>query len=187
MKAPLASAVVFIDEIDALAKTRSNSSLGRSFSGSNDEREQTLNQLLTEMDGFYSSSTSSEETPPVTIVLFAATNRPDVLDPALLRPGRFDRHVHVGLPDRDGREAILRLHASKVQLEREGSENEVEWKMLAGDNFMKGFSGAEIENVVNEAAFMAIRRKNNLVGQSHLVEAVEKVARMKYSGLYNSM
>jgi len=152
---------------------------GSSFGGGCDEREQTLNQLLTEMDGFHSSNQH------VTIVVFAATNRPDVLDPALLRPGRFDRHVHVGLPDRDGREAILKLHATKIQLAKEGTLNGINWKHVVKDKFMNDFSGADIENVVNEAAFLAVRKNDVLVGQNHLMEATEKIAKMKLSGLHH--
>jgi len=176
---PQASAVIFIDEIDALAKSRVGASGGSSFGGGCDEREQTLNQLLTEMDGFHSSNQH------VTIVVFAATNRPDVLDPALLRPGRFDRHVHVGLPDRDGREAILKLHATKIQLAKEGTLNGINWKHVVKDKFMNDFSGADIENVVNEAAFLAVRKNDVLVGQNHLMEATEKIAKMKLSGLHH--
>ena len=177
---PPPSAVIFIDEIDALAKSRSGSSFGGSFSGANDEREQTLNQLLTEMDGFHSASSTN---PKVSIVVFAATNRPDVLDPALLRPGRFDRHVHVGLPNKEGREAIFKLHASKIRVVNDSHAKKVRWDELAADKLTHGFSGAEIENVVNEAAFLAIRQNDEYVYHDHFFASIQKISKMKLSAL----
>eukprot|EP00752_Nemacystus_decipiens_P005896 g5329.t1 len=146
--------IIFIDELDALAKVRGGIN-------SNDEREQTLNQLLTEMDGFDSEGRS--------VLVVAATNRPEVLDPALTRPGRFDRHVTVGLPNTSGRRAILEVHCRKVRMQREGCE--------ALENVARstsGFSGAELANVVNEAAILAARRSEAEVGPEHLRMAVAR-------------
>lgn len=170
-----ASALVFIDEIDALAKRRSG---GHDLMGnSNDEREQTLNQLLTEMDGFHSRNEQR-----VVVIVLAATNRPDVLDPALLRPGRFDRHVRVGLPDDEGREAVLKLHARTVLGEE--IANELDYRDLS--RRATGCSGADLANVVREATFLAARDDgdNDTAGapkltQKHLVDAVAKVQLMK--------
>src|SRR5205823_7113512 len=131
-----APCIVFIDEIDAVGRQR-----GAGLGGGNDEREQTLNQLLVEMDGFEAT---------LGIVVIAATNRPDILDPALLRPGRFDRQVMVGNPDLRGREAILRVHARKVAL-----ESEANLRSIARGT--PGFSGADLANLVNEAALLAAR------------------------------
>jgi len=146
--------IIFIDEIDAVGRHR-----GSGLGGGHDEREQTLNQLLTEMDGF---STEGG------VVLLAATNRPDVLDPALLRGGRFDRRVHVDLPDLNGREAILKVHARRIQLEDQSFLT----KIARGT---PGSSGADLENIINEAALLAARRNKEKVGLDDLEEARDKV------------
>ncbi|KAL7527798.1 hypothetical protein ACHAXR_006265 [Thalassiosira sp. AJA248-18] len=161
-------AIIFIDEIDALAKRRDSgmglpSSLG---GGGCDEREQTLNQLLTEMDGFATGGSSSE----VNVIIIAATNRPEVLDPAIMRPGRFDRHVQVTLPDARGREAILRVHARRIRWD----QSSVNFCELPTHNF----SGADLKNVINEAALFALRRGSPVVAQDHLLEAVQKIRAM---------
>ena len=145
--------IIFIDEIDAVGRQR-----GAGLGGGNDEREQTLNQLLVEMDGI------SEN---VGIVIIAATNRPDVLDPALLRPGRFDRQITVSLPDRNGREAILKVHARNKIL----SDN-IDLGALADRT--PGFSGADLENVLNEAAIMAVRNKHEKITMEDLDEAIDR-------------
>lgn len=149
-----APCIVFIDEIDTIGKKRD----GQGFSG-NDEREQTLNQLLTEMDGFDASKG---------VVILAATNRPDSLDPALLRPGRFDRRIPVELPDLKGREEILKVHARKVRL----SDN-VDFNAIA--RAASGASGAELANMVNEAALRAVRGNRKFVTQADLEESIETV------------
>ncbi len=149
-----APCIVFIDEIDAIGKKRDNSGVG-----GNDEREQTLNQLLTEMDGFDSSKG---------VVILAATNRPETLDKALLRPGRFDRRIPVELPDLKGREAILRVHAAQIKL---GAQ--IDFNAIA--RATSGASGAELANIVNEAALLAVRNHRSAVIQSDLEEAVEMV------------
>ena len=149
-----APCIVFIDEIDTIGKKRDTAG----FSG-NDEREQTLNQLLTEMDGFDGSKG---------VVILAATNRPDSLDPALLRPGRFDRRVPVELPDLKGREEILKVHAAKVKLSDDIDFNEVA-RMAAGT------SGAELANIVNEAALRAVKFGRKFVKQEDLIESIEVV------------
>ncbi|MBF2047841.1 MAG: ATP-dependent zinc metalloprotease FtsH [Elainella sp. C42_A2020_010] len=150
-----APCIVFIDELDALGKARSsNSALG-----SNDEQEQTLNQLLTEMDGFEGNTG---------VIIIAATNRPEVLDPALRRPGRFDRLVTVDRPDKLGREAILRVHAKKVQL-----DSDVDLGAIATRT--PGFSGADLANLINEAALLAARKNQTLVRMADLNEAIERV------------
>ena len=146
-----APCIVFIDEIDAIGKSRDN------IMGGNDEREQTLNQLLSEMDGFDSSKG---------VVILAATNRPEVLDKALLRPGRFDRRIIVDLPDLEGRVAILKVHAKDVKM-----EDDTDLDMIARTT--PGASGADLENIINEAALLAVRRNKERVGQSELEEAVE--------------
>ena len=146
--------IVFIDEIDAIGQKRSGGAYG-----GNDEREQTLNQLLTEMDGFESNNG---------VIILAATNRPESLDPALTRPGRFDRRVPVELPDLKGREAILRVHAKKVKL-----EPDVDFTAIA--RMASGASGAELANIVNEAALHAVRSGRKLVSQSDLEESIEVV------------
>ncbi len=154
-KAKAASpAIVFIDEMDAVGRQRF-AGLG----GSNDEREQTLNQLLVEMDGF---DTNQE------VIVMAATNRPDVLDPALLRPGRFDRQVTIGLPDKQGREAILKIHTRGIPLAAE-----VDLVSLAGGT--TGFSGADLANLVNEAALTAARRNKKLIETADFEDALDKV------------
>lgn len=150
-----APCIVFIDEIDAIGQKRSS---GGAYGG-NDEREQTLNQLLTEMDGFESNNG---------VIILAATNRPESLDPALTRPGRFDRRVPVELPDLKGREAILRVHAKKVKL-----EPDVDFTAIA--RMASGASGAELANIVNEAALHAVRSGRKLVSQSDLEESIEVV------------
>ncbi len=146
--------IVFIDEIDAVGRHR-----GAGLGGGNDEREQTLNQLLVEMDGFEANES---------VILIAATNRPDVLDPALLRPGRFDRHVVVPNPDLAGREKILRVHLRKVPL-----APDVEPKVIARGT--PGFSGADLANLVNEGALLAARRGKRVVNMSELEDAKDKV------------
>ena len=149
-----APCIVFIDEIDTIGKKRDGSGLS-----GNDEREQTLNQLLTEMDGFEASKG---------VVILAATNRPETLDPALLRPGRFDRRVPVELPDLKGREDILRVHAKKVRL-----GDDVDLNAIA--RAASGASGAELANMINEAALRAVRQGRQYVNQSDLQESIEVV------------
>ena len=149
-----APCIVFIDEIDAIGQKRSGGQYG-----GNDEREQTLNQLLTEMDGFADNTG---------VIILAATNRPESLDPALTRPGRFDRRVPVELPDLKGREDILKVHAKKVKL----AEN-VDFNVVA--RMASGASGAELANIVNEAALRAVRDGRKLVTQSDLEESIEVV------------
>ena len=149
-----APCIIFIDEIDALAKSRANG-----FS-SNDEREQTLNQLLVEMDGFDNEKG---------LIILAATNRVDVLDPAILRPGRFDRQVPVEKPDVKGREAILRIHAKNVKLDKD-----VDFESVAHGT--TGFAGADLANVVNEAALLAVRNKRKKVTMEDFNEAIDKVS-----------
>ena len=149
-----APCIIFIDEIDAVGRHR-----GAGLGGGNAEREQTLNQLLVEMDGF-------EENEGV--ILISATNRPDVLDPALLRPGRFDRQVHVPNPDIIGREKILKVHVKKVKL-----SNEIDLKVVARGT--PGFSGADLANLVNEAALLAARRGKRVVTQVEFEDAKDKV------------
>ena len=149
-----APCIVFIDEIDTIGKKRDS----QGFSG-NDEREQTLNQLLTEMDGFDASKG---------VVILGATNRPDTLDPALLRPGRFDRRIPVELPDLKGREEILKVHARKIKI-----GDDVDFNAIA--RAASGASGAELANMVNEAALRAVRENRKFVTQSDLEESVEVV------------
>lgn len=149
-----APCIVFIDEIDTIGKKRDNAGYG-----GNDEREQTLNQLLTEMDGFDASKG---------VVILAATNRPDSLDPALLRPGRFDRRIPVELPDLKGREEILKVHAKKVRL-----GDDIDFNAIA--RAASGASGAELANMVNEAALRAVRENRKFVTQADLVESIETV------------
>ena len=146
--------IIFIDEIDAVGRQR-----GAGLGGSHDEREQTLNQILVEMDGFDSS---------VNIIIIAATNRPDVLDPALLRPGRFDRQVVLDRPDIKGRQAILDVHTRGKPLE-DGCDPESLAKQTPG------FSGADLENLVNEAAILAARRNKKTIGKSEMEEAIDRV------------
>ncbi|HOD66426.1 MAG TPA: ATP-dependent zinc metalloprotease FtsH, partial [candidate division Zixibacteria bacterium] len=149
-----APCIIFIDEIDAVGRHR-----GAGLGGGHDEREQTLNQLLVEMDGFESNEG---------VILIAATNRPDVLDPALLRPGRFDRQIVVPNPDVKGREGILRVHARKVKL-----SEEVDFEVLARGT--PGMSGADLANVVNEAALLASRKNRDAVTMEDFEEAKDKV------------
>ena len=149
-----APCIVFIDEIDAVGRQR-----GAGLGGGHDEREQTLNQLLVEMDGFGANEG---------IIMIAATNRPDILDPALLRPGRFDRQIVVGAPDVKGREEILKVHTKKKPL-----AEDVDLKVLAKRT--PGFSGADIENLANEAALLAVRRSEKLIGMQEFEEAITRV------------
>jgi cell division protease FtsH len=146
--------IVFVDEIDAVGRQR-----GAGLGGSHDEREQTLNQMLVEMDGFDTDTN---------VIIMAATNRPDILDPALLRPGRFDRRVVLDRPDMRGREAILKVHSKGKPL-----EPAVDLAVLARST--PGFVGADLENLVNEAAILAARRNKKLIGQPELEEAIERV------------
>lgn len=149
-----APCIVFIDEIDAIGQKRNSGSLG-----GNDEREQTLNQLLTEMDGFEGNSG---------VIILAATKRPESLDPALTRPGRFDRRIPVELPDLQGREEILRVHAKKIKLSGDADFHAVA-RMAAGA------SGAELANIINEAALRAVRNNRTVVSQADLEESIEVV------------
>jgi cell division protease FtsH len=148
--------IVFIDELDAIGKSRASSG----FYGGNDEREQTLNQLLTEMDGFAADG--------ATVIVLAATNRPETLDPALLRPGRFDRQVLVDRPDKIGREAILKIHARKVTL-----APDTDLKTIAART--SGFAGADLANLVNESALLAARAGRDSVAMADFSEAIERV------------
>jgi len=149
-----APCIVFIDEIDAIGQKRNTNAMG-----GNDEREQTLNQLLTEMDGFEGNSG---------VMILAATNRPESLDPALTRPGRFDRRVPVELPDLDGREKILRVHAKKVKI-----ADDVDFRTVA--RMASGASGAELANIVNEAALRAVRSGRKFATQADMEESIEVV------------
>lgn len=146
--------IIFIDEIDAVGRQR-----GAGLGGGHDEREQTLNQLLVEMDGFSTN---------MGIIIMAATNRPDVLDPALLRPGRFDRQITISLPDVRGREAILKVHARNKKLDPKIKLNEFASRI-------PGFSGADIENLLNEAALLAARDNRTLISEADMDEAVDRV------------
>ena len=148
-----APCIVFIDEVDTIGKKRDGQL------GGNDEREQTLNQLLTEMDGFEGNSG---------VIILAATNRPESLDPALTRPGRFDRRVPVELPDLQGREAILRVHAKKIKI-----ADDVDFNKVA--RMASGASGAELANIVNEAALRAVRDGRKFATQADLEESIEVV------------
>lgn len=149
-----APAIIFVDEIDAVGRVR-----GGGVGGGNDEREQTLNQILVEMDGFE---------PSEKVIVMAATNRPDVLDPALLRPGRFDRRVTLDLPDREGREEILQIHARKKPL-----AEDVNLKVIAERT--PGFSGADLASLMNEGAILAAREERKTVAQYDLIRSIEKV------------
>ena len=152
-----APSIIFVDELDAIGRSRTSGVAG--FSGGNDEREQTLNQILTEMDGFDSSTG---------VIVIGATNRPDVLDAALLRPGRFDRRVAVQPPDRNGREAILRVHTRHVPL-----GDDVDLAGLASTT--PGMVGADLANLVNEAALLAARRSHDKVQEADFTDALEKI------------
>ena len=149
-----APCIVFIDEIDAIGQKRNNGGMG-----GNDEREQTLNQLLTEMDGFEGNTG---------VIILAATNRPESLDPALTRPGRFDRRVPVELPDLAGREAILKVHAKKIK-----TADDVNFHTIA--RMASGASGAELANIINEAALRAVRNGRTIVNEADLEESIEVV------------
>ncbi len=149
-----APCMIFIDEIDAVGRQR-----GAGMGGGHDEREQTLNQMLVEMDGMSDNSG---------VVVIAATNRPDVLDPALLRPGRFDRQITVSLPDLKGREAILKVHARNKKI-----ASDVDLQALARRT--PGFSGADLENVLNEAAILSVREKKNIIETPQIDEAIDRV------------
>ncbi len=149
-----APAIIFVDELDAIGRQR-----GAGLGGGNDEREQTLNQILVEMDGFAGDTS---------VIVIAATNRPDVLDPALLRPGRFDRQITVGLPDVRGREAVLRIH-----LRGKPTSADVEPSVLARQT--PGFSGADLANLVNEAALHAARNGSKQIAMRHFAEALDKI------------
>jgi cell division protease FtsH len=149
-----APSIIFIDEIDAIGRQR-----GRGFVGGHDEREQTLNQILVEMDGF---------TPNDNVIVVAATNRGDLLDPALLRPGRFDRRVMLDMPDRDGREGILKIHAKGKKFVKS-----INWSRVADRTV--GFSGADIENMLNEAAILAARENKKGISMEDIEEAATKV------------
>ena len=151
-----APCIVFIDELDAIGRTRSGAAVG---GGSNEEREQTLNQLLVELDGFE---------PHKAVIIMSATNRPEILDPALLRPGRFDRQILVDRPDREGRLAILRVHARGVPL-----DSETKLEAIAAQT--PGFAGAELRNLVNEAALSAARRGAETVSQQDFSHAIDRV------------
>ncbi len=152
-----APAIIFVDELDAIGRSRS--SAGPNISGGHDEREQTLNQILTEMDGF---------DPRSGVIVLGATNRPEILDPALLRPGRFDRRVVVSPPDRAGREAILRVHTRGVPL-----ADDVDLGRIASST--PGMVGADLENLVNEAALLAARREHEKVNREDLTDALERI------------
>lgn len=149
-----APAIIFIDELDAVGRSR-----GAGIGGGNDEREQTLNQLLVEMDGIKENSG---------ILIMAATNRTDVLDPALLRPGRFDRTITVGLPDIKEREAILKLHANGKRI-----ANNINFAMVARRT--PGFSGAQLENVINEASLLSVRENTGVITIEQIDEAIDRV------------
>lgn len=150
-----APCIIFVDEIDAVGRQR-----GSGLGGSHDEREQTLNQILVEMDGFDTETN---------VIVIAATNRPDVLDPALLRPGRFDRQVVLDKPDLKDRQAILGVHRKNKPLEEKADLEEVAKRT-------PGFSGADLANILNEAAILTARRNKNKIGQSELLESIEKVS-----------
>lgn len=146
--------IIFIDEIDAVGRQR-----GAGLGGGNDEREQTLNQLLVQMDGFEASSS---------IIVMAATNRADILDPALMRPGRFDRQIYVNVPDVKGREEIFKVHSRNKPL-----ASDINFKSLA--RLTPGFTGADIENILNESAILAARADRKIITMKDISEAVNKV------------
>ena len=149
-----APSIVFVDEIDAVGRQR-----GAGLGGGNDEREQTLNQLLVEMDGFEANGQ---------VILIAATNRPDVLDPALLRPGRFDRQISVDRPDLKGRAAILAVHARNKPVAKD-------FDLTSYAKRTPGFTGADLANVLNEAALLAAREERKTIRNSDLDEAIDRV------------
>jgi cell division protease FtsH len=149
-----APCIIFVDELDALGKAR-----GIGMTGGHDEREQTLNQLLVEMDGFDAT---------IGVILMAATNRPEILDPALLRAGRFDRHILVDRPDKKGRADILRIHSKGITIDKD-----VDVDTIAG--MTPGFVGADLANLVNEAALLAVRHNKQKVGMVEFEEAVERI------------
>ncbi len=151
-----APCIVFIDEIDAIGRSRSRNTI---FSGANDERESTLNQLLTEMDGFGTNTG---------VIVLAATNRGDMLDPALLRPGRFDRHIYLELPNLKEREAIFRVHIRPLVL-----DDTIDLPFMAAQT--PGFSGADIANICNEAALIAARRKKEKIGRPDFIDAIDRI------------
>ncbi|GCE97982.1 AAA ATPase afg3 [Zygosaccharomyces mellis] len=161
----MAPSIIFVDEIDAIGKERGK---GGAMGGANDEREATLNQLLVEMDGF---STSDQ------VVVLAGTNRPDVLDQALMRPGRFDRHVQIDSPDIEGRKAIYLVHLHDLNLAPEYTESKEQRELLAGKlaALTPGFAGADISNACNEAALIAARRQDSHVTLKHFEQAIERV------------
>ncbi len=149
-----APSIVFIDEIDAVGRHR-----GTGIGGGHDEREQTLNQILVEMDGFETNES---------VIVMAATNRPDVLDPALLRPGRFDRRVTIDLPDINDREEIMKIHSKNKPLSKD-----VRFRMIAERT--PGFAGADLANLVNEAAILAARKNQKIINEIDLIQSIEKV------------
>src|SRR6185437_13029124 len=151
-----APCIIFIDEIDAIGRSRGK---GAFLNGSNDERESTLNQLLTEMDGFGTNSG---------VIVLAASNRADMLDPALMRPGRFDRHIYLELPNMTEREAIFKVHMRPLV-----TDNTIEIRFLAAQT--PGFSGADIANICNEAALIAARSKKTKIGKEDFMEAIDRV------------
>ncbi len=163
------TAVLFIDEIDSLAKCRDG--IGRNAlygaGGGNDEREQTLNALLAEMDGFNKSE--------VVVIVIAATNRLSILDPALIRPGRFDRHIALVPPDAEGREAILNVHARHKKFDTDINLHEI-----AEDRWTENFTGAELRNVLNEAALLAVREGNKSIRQKHIHQSIQRIKNMKF-------
>lgn len=161
----MAPSIIFVDEIDAIGKERGK---GGAMGGSNDEREATLNQLLVEMDGF---STSDQ------VVVLAGTNRPDVLDPALMRPGRFDRHIQIDAPDVEGRKAIYMVHLRKLNLDKRFTKSGTERQDLAGKlaALTPGFAGADIANACNEAALIAARHNDPCIELYHFEQAIERV------------
>jgi len=164
-----APSIIFIDEMDAVAKSRNNS---MAMGGACEEREQTLDALLSEMDGFSNSSRKEAGTEEAShpVVVIAATNRPEVLDRAILRPGRFDRLVMVGLPDASGRNAILKLHSERIG---DRMHESVNLKSIA--DATQGLSGAELSNIVNEAALLAVRADSHTVQHSHFQAALGRV------------
>lgn len=161
----MAPSIIFVDEIDAIGKERGK---GGAMGGSNDEREATLNQLLVEMDGF---STTDQ------VVVLAGTNRPDVLDPALMRPGRFDRHIQIDAPDVEGRKAIYMVHLKKLNLDKRFTATKTDSEDLAGKlaALTPGFTGADIANACNEAALIAARHNDPCIELHHFEQAIERV------------